>query len=227
MFRYIIILFMDKKSKFYLLFFFYTQTNIFLLKLYFGMDIIKVRNMKGYTKYIKVINMNIKYIEKDIKLTEAISNYIETKLERLNKYFDETLDVTVTLKEEGLMKVSEFNVKGNTKSYRSVTENQDLYQTFDKAIDILERLVRKENEKEIAKRNEVIDTFEDFEEEIEDEIIKYQTYEPKPMTPEDAKILLKEHRTNNFLTFINSENGQVNVIFKLKDKKNFGLVIPE
>lgn len=183
--------------------------------------------MKGYTKYIKVINMNIKYIEKDIKLTEAISNYIETKLERLNKYFDETLDVTVTLKEEGLMKVSEFNVKGNTKSYRSVTENQDLYQTFDKAIDILERLVRKENEKEIAKRNEVVDTFEDFEEEIEDEIIKYQTYEPKPMTPEDAKILLKEHRTNNFLTFINSENGQVNVIFKLKDKKNFGLVIPE
>lgn len=218
---------MDKKSKFYLLFFFYSQTNIFLLKLYFGIYIIKIRNMKGYTKYIKVINMNIKYIEKDIKLTEAISNYIETKLERLNKYFDETLDVTVTLKEEGLMKVSEFNVKGNTKSYRSVTENQDLYQTFDKAIDILERLVRKENEKEIAKRNEVIDTFEDFEEEIEDEIIKYQTYEPKPMTPEDAKILLKEHRTNNFLTFINSENGQVNVIFKLKDKKNFGLVIPE
>lgn len=218
---------MDKKSKFYLLFFFYNQTNIFLLKLYFGIYIIKVRNMKGYIKYIKVINMNIKYIEKDIKLTEAISNYIETKLERLNKYFDETLDVTVTLKEEGLMKVSEFNVKGNTKSYRSVTENQDLYQTFDKAIDILERLVRKENEKEIAKRNEVIDTFEDFEEEIEDEIIKYQTYKPKPMTPEDAKILLKEHRTNNFLTFINSENGQVNVIFKLKDKKNFGLVIPE
>lgn len=218
---------MEKKSKFYLLFFFYNQTNIFLLKLYFGIYIIKVRNMKGYIKYIKVINMNIKYIEKDIKLTEAISNYIETKLERLNKYFDETLDVTVTLKEEGLMKVSEFNVKGNTKSYRSVTENQDLYQTFDKAIDILERLVRKENEKEIAKRNEAIDTFEDFEEEIEDEIIKYQTYEPKPMTPEDAKILLKEHRTNNFLTFINSENGQVNVIFKLKDKKNFGLVIPE
>lgn len=218
---------MEKKSKFYLLFFFYNQTNIFLLKLYFGIYIIKVRNMKGYIKYIKVINMNIKYIEKDIKLTEAISNYIETKLERLNKYFDETLDVTVTLKEEGLMKVSEFNVKGNTKSYRSVTENQDLYQTFDKAIDILERLVRKENEKEIAKRNEVIDTFEDFEEEIEDEIIKYQTYKPKPMTPEDAKILLKEHRTNNFLTFINSENGQVNVIFKLKDKKNFGLVIPE
>ena len=47
------------------------------------------------------------------------------------------------------------------------------------------------------------------------------------MYPEDAKLVLSEHRTNNFLTFININTGKVNVIFKLKDKKNYGLVVPE
>ena len=32
---------------------------------------------------------------------------------------------------------------------------------------------------------------------------------------------------NSFLTFINVDTGKVNVIFKLKDGKNYGLVEPE
>ena len=63
--------------------------------------------------------------------------------------------------------------------------------------------------------------------EISNEIIKTSYYEIKPITPEDAVLELKAHPTHNFLTFINVETGKVNVIHKLKDGKNYGLVEPE
>ena len=49
----------------------------------------------------------------------------------------------------------------------------------------------------------------------------------KPLTPEDAKLELKGKPRNSFLVFINIETGKVNVIYKLKDGKNYGLVEPE
>ena len=47
------------------------------------------------------------------------------------------------------------------------------------------------------------------------------------MAPEDAKLELQEKAKNNFLTFINIDTGKVNVIYRLKDSKNYGLVEPE
>ena len=46
------------------------------------------------------------------------------------------------------------------------------------------------------------------------------------MNVEDAKMKL-QNSNNMFLTFVNAETEQVNVIFKLKDGVNFGLVEPE
>ena len=62
---------------------------------------------------------------------------------------------------------------------------------------------------------------------VENEIVKTMYYDVKPMTAEDAILKLQERPTSQFLTFINVENGKVNVIFKLKDGKNYGIVEPE
>ena len=39
--------------------------------------------------------------------------------------------------------------------------------------------------------------------------------------------MLQEEPQNKFLAFVNVETGKVNVMYKLKDGKNFGLVEPE
>ena len=65
------------------------------------------------------------------------------------------------------------------------------------------------------------------EHEVEDEILKTMYYSIKPMGAEDAKLLLEDQPQNRFLTFVNIETGKVNVIYKLKDNKNFGLIEPE
>ena len=47
------------------------------------------------------------------------------------------------------------------------------------------------------------------------------------MTPEDAKLKLQEKYDNRFLVFINIETNKANVIYKLKDNLNYGLLEPE
>ena len=47
------------------------------------------------------------------------------------------------------------------------------------------------------------------------------------MAIEDAKLKLQEKTGSNFLTFINVDTGKVNVIYRLKDNKNYGISEPE
>ena len=63
--------------------------------------------------------------------------------------------------------------------------------------------------------------------EIEDEVIKELYYSIRPMGIEDAKLKLQEKPNDKFLAFINIETGKVNVIYKLNDEKNYGIVVPE
>ena len=40
-------------------------------------------------------------------------------------------------------------------------------------------------------------------------------------------MILSEHKKHIFMPFINLDTGNVNVIYKLKDGKNYGLIEPE
>ena len=177
--------------------------------------------------------MNIKITGKDLQATESIKDYIERKLERLVKYFGEEIDVLATIKTEGKEQVAELHVKADTQTYRAVTAHRDLYASIDKDIDILEGQIRKmktKNDKQnmtesIRMKESLMSNSEEAE--IENEIIKTIYYDIKPMAPEDAKLELQDKPKNNFLVFINIETQKVNVIYRLKDSKNFGLVEPE
>jgi len=162
--------------------------------------------------------------------TEAIKEYALSKMERLERYFGEEFDVTLTVKTEKTEQIAEMSVKAKTDTYRAVTAHKDLYASIDKNLDILEGQIRKiktkrdKANKEDSIKNLVVDIAEPT---IENEIIKTIYYDIKPMTPEDAILKLQEKPADKFITFINSDTNKVNVIFKLKDSKNFGIVEPE
>ena len=174
--------------------------------------------------------MKIKITGKELKITDAINYYVERKLDRIDKYF-ENAEAEVTLRTEKNEQIAEIYVTANGEKYRAVTEDKDMYASIDKDIDILEGQIRKsKTKKEKMMRDASIKTMETIdnkETEIVDEIVKTSYYEIKPMLPEDAVLKLKEKPTHNFLAFINVETGKVNVVHKLKDGKNYGLVEPE
>ncbi len=176
--------------------------------------------------------MKINIIGKDIKPTEAIEDFTIKKLERIQKYFDQDINAEVTLREEGNVQIVEMKIAVKRSVFRSIAEEKDVYAAIDTNIDILEGQIRKAKtirEKRRKENNQEVEytEIEDDLFETEDEIIRYATYDLKPLDPEDAKIILVEHRKHMFMPFINLQTGAVNVIYKLKDGKNFGLIEPE
>ena len=173
--------------------------------------------------------MQIKITGKELKVTEAINDYVERKMERIEKYF-ENAEADVVIRLEKNFQIAEIRVSANGEIFRAVTEDKDLYASIDKDIDILEGQIRKsKTKKERMLKDSTLKVLEVEApvHEVVDEILKTEYYEIKPMTPEDAKLKLQERPTHMFLTFVNVETGKVNVIHKLKDVKNYGLIEPE
>lgn len=176
--------------------------------------------------------MNIKITGKDLKATDAIKDYVGKKVERLVKYFGEDFDVTATIKCEKNEQIAEILVSVQTGTYKAVTAHKDLYAAIDKDIDILEGQIRKTktkrdkmNKEDSIKQKELLNLGNT--KEIENEVIKTLYYEAKPMSIEDAILKLQEKPQDIFYTFINIDTNKVNVIFKLKNSKNYGIVEPE
>lgn len=177
--------------------------------------------------------MNIVITGKELKATEAIKEYVGKKLERIERYFEgEEINVSVKIKTERASQIAEMQVNVKGYSIRAVTETKDLYASIDKDIDILEGQIRKiKTKKEKMNKDESIRLKENAASEgvsvVENEVIKTLYYDIKPISVEDAKLKLEEKVGNIFLTFVNVDTGKVNVLFKLKDSDNFGIVEPE
>ena len=175
--------------------------------------------------------MNLNITGKDFELTDSIKSYITEKVNKLEKYFGSDFDAVATLKIEGNNQVAEIriNILGDT--FKAATASKDLYSSVDKDIEILEGQIRKSKTKK-DKQN-MVETIrmnnQMHSDDIQEygEIIKTIYYSIKPLTPEDAKLILEEDAKNKFLPFINVDTNKVNVIYKLKDGKNFGMLEPE
>lgn len=176
--------------------------------------------------------MNLNITGKDFEVTDAIRDYIDEKVGKLSKYIGDEFDATATLKIEGNEQVAEIRITFGGDVIKAVTASKDLYSSVDKDIDILEGQIRKiktkndrQNMTDTIRFQNAQDAHDDLE--PEGEIIKTIYYSIKPLTPEDAKLLLEEDVKNKFLPFINVDTNKVNVIYKLKDGKNFGILEPE
>ena len=177
--------------------------------------------------------MNIVITGKELKATEAIKEYVEKKLERIERYFEgEEINASVKIKTEKAFQIAEMQINVKGINLRAVTETKDLYASIDKDIDILEGQIRKvKTKKEKMNKDESIRLKENNSLEgdsvVEKEVIKTLYYDIKPISVEDAKLKLEEKPGNIFLTFVNVDTGKVNVLFKLKDSENYGIVEPE
>ena len=177
--------------------------------------------------------MNIVITGKELKATEAIKEYVEKKLERIERYFEgDEINASVTIKSQREMQIAEMQISVKGYNIRAVTETKDLYASIDKDIDILEGQIRKiKTKKEKMNKEESIRLKESASmvgtSIVENEVIKTLYYDIKPISVEDAKLKLEEKIGNIFLTFVNIDTGKVNVLFKLKDSENFGIVEPE
>ena len=159
--------------------------------------------------------------------TKSIKDYIESKLSKLDKYFN-TNDYTATIltKKEGRLQKIEVTVPTNTFTLRNEAVNDDLYAAIDNVVDKLERQIRKNKDKINKKNNKKI--IEDFEIVLEDEfvndekVVKRKRLELKPIDEEEA-IIEMEMLGHNFFVYKDVDSDNICVLYKRKNG-NYGII---
>ena len=154
--------------------------------------------------------MNLTITGKELKATEAIKEYVEKKLTRIEKYFEGCeMDVNVTIKNEKTVQVAEFYVSVNGNIYKASADEKDLYASIDKDIDILEGQIRKMK----AKREKM----------QKDSSIKQMSFsgeEAKVVENEIVKVLQLLHfqKSNNSLNLFHKQYFLLSLLVFLKLK---------
>ncbi len=172
----------------------------------------------------------MKYIIRGDKLvvTKAIKGYIEEKLEKLDKYYEnpESISCKVVVRSKNNLQSIEVTIPLNKIILRAEESEKDLYAAIDLVVDKLEGQIRK-NKTRLKNRYQKSDVQEidfSYEEDEEEElkIVKRKDIDTKPMDEEEA-ILQMELLNHDFFAFKNTDEDCVSVIYKRKDGK-FGII---
>jgi putative sigma-54 modulation protein len=82
-----------------------------------------------------------------VDLTESLREYVTSKLEKIERHFDQVTDVHCILTVEKLRQKAEATVSVNGAKIYADATNEDMYAAIDALGDKLERQVRKYKEK--------------------------------------------------------------------------------
>lgn len=177
--------------------------------------------------------MKINISGKNMEITDALRNVTYKKLGKLDKYFDKDVIADVTFSVEKSRQIIEVTIDLPGTILRAEESTEDMYASVDRAVDVLERQVRKYKTK-LQKRYQNNDTIrfeniqplpQESEKEMKPKIVRTKRFAMKPMHEEEA-LLQMELLGHNFFMFMNAETEEVNVVYKRRDG-NYGLIEPE
>lgn len=163
---------------------------------------------------------------KNIELTNALKEYVEKKLAKLDKHIDLAEgQVTLTV-EKGTHKV-EVTIPFNGMILRGEEETGDMYASIDLVVEKLEKQIIRYKGRFTRKtraegKSVPVSSEEVFE---EAKIMRTKRFAFKPM-PVDEAVMQMNLLGHSFFVFSNAETEEVNVLYKRKDG-NYGLIEPE
>ena len=161
----------------------------------------------------------------NLEVTEAIRDYVVSKLEKIEKYFqaDQELDARVNLKvyREKTAKV-EVTIPLGSITLRAEDVSQDMYGSIDLVVDKIERQIRK-NKTKIEKKNRVKSgagkLFTDAvveEAATTEKVVRSKTIDLEPMDLDEA-ILQMDLLAHDFFIYRDAEDNTTNVIYRRED----------
>ena len=171
--------------------------------------------------------MKINIIGRQMNVWDEMKLIIESKLDKLSKYFTDECSATVTLSSKHNKKCLEITIVSAGTIFRSEIQDETFRNALDRAVAAIERQIRK-NKTRLSKRLRadafdygIFDTGEDFEEEPEFKI-RQKRFTLKPMSVEEAimQMNLLEHE---FFVFKDASTEEVCVVYKRQDG-DYGLI---
>lgn len=180
--------------------------------------------------------MKIQVRGNHLEVTEALHDYVDKKIGRLEKFFQNASGhaVHVTLSVVKDLHTVEVTLPFNGLVIRAEERSPDMYASIDAVSDKLETQIKKHKTK-INKRMQqqgIHTLFKEADEapsrvaveDSEDEVVRVKRFAIKPM-PLDEAILQMDLLGHDFFVFSNAETEEVNVVYKRKDGQ-LGLIEP-
>lgn len=178
--------------------------------------------------------MNFTIRGKNFEVTPAIRAYVEEKVAKIERYFDEKVEanahINLKVYHKGEHK-AEVTVPLSGLVLRAEDTNDDIYAAIDVVVDKLERQIRKHKTKINRKFrekghehdyfSESTVSFDDHEQE-ETSIKRIKTFELEPMNAEEA-VLQMNLLGHNFFLFLDGETGKTCAVYR-RNNDSVGLI---
>ena len=176
--------------------------------------------------------MKVQISSKNYPMSEKLSNYIEKKLSKLDKFFNE--DVTANVVVSKLRETPKFEATINAKQavFRAEMANDSIYDAVDMATDKLAnqmsklkgKLEARYKENKALKLEFIPEPDDDEIEEVEEEmtIVRRKQVELTPMVAEEA-VLQMEMLGHDFFVFLDMDTNDVSIVYKRKGNA-YGLI---
>jgi len=166
---------------------------------------------------------------------DAVKSYAKEKMLKLKKYLERPLEARVVLSVEKFRSIAEATITGDGYTINGMEKTNDMYSAIDKLVGKLERQILKHRGKAKPRRSGFSSEDRRYRMNVlssetratgdETRIIESDEYSAKPMSLDEAILQLNEGE-NDFVLFINSDSGSMNVVYRRKDG-NYGLIEPE
>ena len=171
-----------------------------------------------------MINYSIR--GENLEVTEAIRDYVVSKLEKIEKYFqaEQELDARVNLKvyREKTAKV-EVTIPLGSITLRAEDVSQDMYGSIDLVTDKIERQIRKnktkierKNKNKVATSQLFTDALVEDPNVVQSRVVRSKQIDLKPMDLEEA-ILQMDLLGHDFFIYVDVEDQTTNVIYRRED----------
>ncbi|PHV62926.1 ribosome-associated translation inhibitor RaiA [Cyanobacterium aponinum UTEX 3221] len=180
----------------------------------------------------------------NIEVTESIHDYVEEKLEKAVKHFQNLatkVDVHLSVARNARISnkhKAEVTVYANGTIIRAQEHSENLYASIDLVSDKITRQLRKYKERNLAKKTHTAektsdaveektvgtDLIGDREPELPSEVVRMKYFAMTPMTIDQAleQLQLVDH---DFYMFRNEETGEINVIYQ-RNHGGYGVIQP-
>lgn len=172
--------------------------------------------------------MKVTTIGRKVSLKDNFLNRVEDRLGKLDKFFSDNAEATVTVTVEKKWQTVEIAVKDRKMQFRSEKSADSMELALEDAVDNLEAQIIK-NKERIHRKFNGYAYFDDLPvmegEEDDYEIVRKKVFALEPQSVDDA-ILEMNMLGHTFFMFKDIVTEEINVVYKRKDG-NYGLLIPE
>lgn len=176
--------------------------------------------------------MQISVRGKNIKVTDALRSYVDKRIAKLNRFFNNFGEAQVLLSVEKENHRVEVTIPVNGIILRGEEATHDMYAAVDMVVEKLEKQVEKYKSRfnrrvrANAAPGSELPAQDAAEQPVEEyKVVRVKRFAMKPISIEEA-IMQMNLLGHNFFVFTNAETDAVSVIYRRKDG-NYGLIEPE